>query len=176
LSWNVDEYKPLVTGHQKLNYRGPFITAVLGGPTSGGTTTIYGRNFGPEGEGGNSTVQELFITGDNNVQEVCTDAAVVTENTQIECTTRPGSGTGKDVDITISGALASTGTSGHGLFNYAPAEVTSADPQLAQTGTQVTFSGTSFGTDVSLIKAVGLLRTSTGPTLNLLLLLLRASA
>jgi hypothetical protein len=148
----VDECKPLVTGHQKLNYRGPFITAVLGGPTSGGTTTIYGRNFGPEGEGGNSTVQELFITGDNNVQEVCTDAAVVTENTQIECTTRPGSGTGKDVDITISGALASTGTSGHGLFNYAPAEVTSADPQLAQTDTQVTFDGTSFGTNVGLIK------------------------
>jgi len=135
------------TGYQKFIYRGPFITAVVGGTTAGGTTTITGRNFGPVGV----TVQSLVIKGDNNVEEVCTNAQVIVENTIITCTSIGGSGTGKDVTLTIGGAH--SGTSGNGLFNYAPAEVTLADPDFSRAGTVVTFTGTSFGADVTKIKA-----------------------
>jgi hypothetical protein len=141
------------SGHLKFTYRGPIVDAVVGGPTSGGTAVITGRNFGPVGNAFQSTVQKFIIRGDNKVEEACLDAKVTIENVQITCTSPGGSGTKKDVLITIAGAPANSPAIGYGLFNYQPAEVTSGDPDFGKEGTVVTFTGTSFGADVTKITA-----------------------
>jgi len=136
-----------VSGHGLFIYGGPIIDTVVGGLTSGGTTTVTGRNFGPVGR----NVQR-FIIRDGTAEEVCSDVKVTVEDTEITCTSAPGSGTGKDVLITISGAPEDSATLGERMFNYAPAEVTAANPNFSKGGTIVTFTGTSFGVDVTKIK------------------------
>lgn len=146
LTLNIAGRETGTSGDGLFIYSGPKITSVDGGSTAGGMTTIHGNNFGPVGQGKLSKVE---IRGDDSITELCLNANVTIENVQIQCVSFPGFGTKKDIFVTIGG----TTVTGSRLFNYAPAEVTSADPDFSKEGTVVTFAGDSFGTDATKIKA-----------------------
>eukprot|EP00873_Tetraselmis_striata_P039871 jgi/Tetstr1/460135/TSEL_005451.t1 len=102
-----------------FDYEPPTITSISPGRTEGDYITITGTNFGPLGS------TNLVSATDGNVTvnggacgSLNEPPTVITAHTQIKCKSVTGTGAGHDAELYVKGQ--GTGTTGNGLFSYAP--------------------------------------------------------
>ncbi|MEO0017796.1 MAG: hypothetical protein RLZZ522_1079, partial [Verrucomicrobiota bacterium] len=99
------------------------------GPTAGGSTiTVIGSNFG---------LSPSVTIGGNSAP------SIVASHSQVVCTLPAGQGLNREVRVTVAGQASPPAT-----FNYAAPAITSISPATGTTagGTQITISGSNFGT------------------------------
>jgi len=149
--------KPLVLTVQEqqvtgtYTYEGPKITWIGEANIFGGPVVVYGRNFGPVSDCVNSppcNVQSIKFRGAfMDLQAAKANVTVADE--QLVFVVPAGEGIQKDVEIVLGGCSngncgQSTGTTGHGLFNYTGPRIESI-VGCDTTGGTVTIKGRHFG-------------------------------
>ena len=122
-----------------FSYLSTTVTAVTKAPTSGGTITITGTNFGPVGDSRLTTAGGGSITVGSFT---CTSGTVTVADTEITCTMPPGVGTNLDVIVTVAGL--GSGTTGNDLYTY-ESPVISTLARGSFLGYEMTIDGSNFG-------------------------------
>ena len=140
-----------------FSYTTPAILSVTPVPTQGGIVTITGVNFGPR-----FAPVAMVQLG----HELCTEATVTVDSTEIQCNAPPGVGGGLDVRLKINADAGSDSLdSGRGKFRYSCPSVTglSYGPPpynceggrcpAGPTGQTLTIYGYHFGNNLGNISA-----------------------
>jgi len=132
---------PVEGASTTFSYARPVIETATPVPTTGGVTTITGKNFGPAG----SSLVNSVILRKTSKEMMCTDATVTVDNTQLTCTIGAGSGLAYDMALTIFNQTNNDGAK----YAFQAPVVDSVQPGQAKPGDLVTITGKNFGTVAS---------------------------
>ena len=129
-----------------FKFQGPTVTSVTDCPTSGGTVTLTGTNFGPAVDGASTHVTSLEL----NANEA-TNLTVISDTQMTADYAFPGTGRDKSLKILIGGQTYpdDVGATAN-LFSYAPPTITAfttipAWNTVSGSTDTLVFTGTNFG-------------------------------
>ena len=138
LELNIRSQSTGETGRGLMTFTGPRVDSATPVSTTGGVTTITGRNFGPVG---NANIEKVSIDG-----VACQNPTVTIANSQITCTVQPGTGKDQNILVRISGE--SDQGSGVDKFSFMKPQITSVSPMNSPGGSTITITGSSFGPNI----------------------------
>ena len=145
------------SGVKKLSYLPPVVSSASYVPTSGGTLTIAGDNFGPVPD--NTTAIEgpkVTITSSAGTDLPCKNITVATAHKEITC--EIAKGTGGNYSIVVEVGSQNSGDTGNQKMSYHPPEpqilvpLEQREQDLELGNTMITVTGKNFGDDYNKLK------------------------